>query len=111
MSAGTPHHPASDAHLWSAKDSSFSKLSVPAEANMMVVSRSAMIPDTALAAVMHAWVPLLPAWRAESTKDTWDRQHTIHLTGDRLHFHMRPCCRLLCSRMAGDLGTLRVSQV
>lgn len=70
MSAWTPHHPASDAHLWSAKDSSFSELSVPAEANMMVVSRSAMIPDTALAAVMQDWVPLLPAWRAESTKDT-----------------------------------------
>lgn len=61
---------ASGAHLWSAKDSSFSALSVPAEANMMVVSRSAIIPDTALAAVMQAWVPLLPAWRAESTKDT-----------------------------------------
>lgn len=62
--------PSLDAHLWSAKDSSFSALSVPAEANMMVVSRSAMIPDTALAAVMQDWVPLLPAWRAESTKDT-----------------------------------------
>lgn len=62
--------PGRGAHLWSAKDSSFSALSVPAEANMMVVSRSAMIPDTALAAVMQAWVPLLPACRAESTKDT-----------------------------------------
>lgn len=43
-----------ESNLWSAKDSSFSALSVPAEANMMVVSRSAMIPDTALAAVMQA---------------------------------------------------------
>lgn len=41
-------------HLWSAKDSSFSALSVPAEANMMVVSRSAMMPETELAAVMQA---------------------------------------------------------
>lgn len=59
-----------NSNLWSAKDSSFSALSVPAEANIMVVSRSAMMPDTALAAVMQAWVPLLPAWRAERTKDT-----------------------------------------
>lgn len=41
-------------HLWSAKDSSFSGLSVPAEANMMVVSRSAIIPETAPAAVIQA---------------------------------------------------------
>lgn len=41
-------------HLWSAKDSSFSAFSVPAEANMMVVSRSAMMPETELAAVMQA---------------------------------------------------------
>ena len=58
-------------HLWSAKDSLSSALRVPAEANMMVVSRSAMIPDTALPAVMQAWVPLLPAWSAERTRDTW----------------------------------------
>lgn len=57
-------------HLWSAKVSAFSLFSVPAVANMMVVSRSAMIPDTALAAVMQAWVPRLPAWRAASTKET-----------------------------------------
>ena len=48
----------------------FSAFRVPAVANMMVVSRSAMIPDTAVAAVIHAWVPLFPAWRADSTKDT-----------------------------------------
>lgn len=57
-------------HLWSAKVSLFSAFRVPAVANMMVVSRSAMIPDTAVAAVIHAWVPLFPAWRADSTKDT-----------------------------------------
>lgn len=57
-------------YLWSAKDSSFSALSVPAVANMMVVSRSAMMPDTELAAVMQACVPLLPAWRADNTMDT-----------------------------------------
>lgn len=62
-------------HLWSAKDSPFSGFSVPAEANMMVVSRSAMMPDTALAAVIQAWVPLFPACRAESTKDTWNTRH------------------------------------
>lgn len=47
--------------LWSAKDSLFSALSVPAVANMIVVSRSAIIPDTALAAVIQACVPLFPA--------------------------------------------------
>lgn len=41
-----------------------------------------MIPDTAVAAVMQAWVPLLPAWRAESTKDTWGREQTINHTGE-----------------------------
>lgn len=69
MYADTIRH-ISSSNLWSAKDSSFSVLRVPAEANMMVVSRSAMMPDTALAAVMQACVPLLHAWRAESTKDT-----------------------------------------
>lgn len=44
---------------------------------MMVVSRSAMIPDTAVAAVMQACVPLLPAWRAESTKDTFRREQMV----------------------------------
>lgn len=68
----------SSLHLWSAKDSSFSGLSVPAEANMMVVSRSAIIPETALAAVIQAWVPLFPACSAESTKDTWNMLHTLH---------------------------------
>lgn len=63
-------------YLWLAKDSSFSALRVPAEANMIVVSRSAMIPETALAAVMQAWVPLLPAWRADSTRDTWGHTQT-----------------------------------
>lgn len=48
----------------------FSAFRVPAVANMMVVSRSAIIPDTAVAAVIHAWVPLFPAWRADNTKDT-----------------------------------------
>lgn len=59
-----------ESYLWSAKDSSFSALSVPAVANMMVVSRSAMMPETELAAVIQAWVPLLPAWRADNTMDT-----------------------------------------
>lgn len=57
-------------HLWSAKESSFSGFSVPAEANMMVVSRSAMMPETALPAVIQAWVPLFPACSADSTRDT-----------------------------------------
>lgn len=64
-----------ESYLWSAKDSSFSALSVPAVANMMVVSRSAMMPETELAAVMQAWVPLLPAWRADNTMDTWRRDY------------------------------------
>lgn len=42
---------------------------------MMVVSRSAMMPETALAAVIQAWVPLFPACSAESTKDTCTGQH------------------------------------
>lgn len=60
--------------LWSANDSLFSALRVPAVANMIVVSRSAIIPDTALAAVIQACVPLFPAWRADKTKETW-KQH------------------------------------
>ena len=63
-------------HRWSAKVSAPSRLSVPAVANMMVVSRSAMMPDTALAAVMQAWVPRLPAWSAASTWETWEREVT-----------------------------------
>lgn len=54
-------------YLWSAKVSEFSRLRVPAVANMMVVSRSAMMPETALAAVMQACVPRFPACRAAST--------------------------------------------
>lgn len=58
-------------HLWSEKVSfSFSACNVPAVANMIVVSRSPMIPLTVLAALMHAWVPREPAWRAARTKDT-----------------------------------------
>lgn len=88
-------------HLWSAKDSSFSGFSVPAEANMMVVSRSAMMPETALAAVIQAWVPLFPACSADSTKDTWSIQHAerglkhvfrsvnpAKITSDVLAFHI-----------------------
>lgn len=60
--------------LWSANDSLFSALRVPAVANMIVVSRSAIIPDTALAAVIQACVPLFPAWRADKTKETY-KQH------------------------------------
>lgn len=30
-----------------------------------------MMPDTALAAVMQAWVPRFPAWSAASTWETW----------------------------------------
>lgn len=40
---------------------------------MMVVSRSAMIPETALAAVIQACVPLFPACSADRTKDTWNK--------------------------------------
>lgn len=60
----------SNTDLWSANDSLFSALRVPAVANMIVVSRSAIIPDTALAAVIQACVPLFPAWRADKTKET-----------------------------------------
>ena len=42
--------------------------SVPAEANMMVVSRSPMIPDTVLAASIQAWVPREPACKAAITQ-------------------------------------------
>lgn len=59
----------------------FSALRVPAVANMMVVSRSAMIPDTAVAAVIHAWVPLFPAWRADSTKDTCRQRGNVRGCG------------------------------
>lgn len=62
-------------YLWSANVSLFSAFRVPAVANMMVVSRSAAIPDTAVAAVIHACllVPSLESWqhqgclRAEGT--------------------------------------------
>lgn len=58
-------------YLWSENVSfSFSACNVPAVANMIVVSRSPMIPLTVLAALMHAWVPREPAWRAARTKDT-----------------------------------------
>lgn len=33
-----------------------------------------MMPDTALAAVMQAWVPRFPAWSAASTWETWGRR-------------------------------------
>lgn len=69
-------------YLWSAKVSLFSAFRVPAVANMMVVSRSAMIPDTAVAAVIHAWVPLFPAWRADSTKDTCRQRETVRGSGE-----------------------------
>lgn len=72
-------------YRWSANVSSFSLFSVPAVANMMVVSRSAMIPDTALAAVMQAWVPRLPAWRDASTWDTC-QETRHHPASDRGHF-------------------------
>lgn len=68
---------------------------------MMVVSRSAMMPETALAAVIQAWVPLFPACSADSTKDTWNMQHaerglkhvfrsvnTAKITSDVLAFHI-----------------------
>ena len=50
--------------LWSENASpSASGLSVPAVANMMVVSRSPMIPDTVLAALIQACVPREPAYK------------------------------------------------
>lgn len=64
-------------YLWSAKVSVFSLFSVPAVANMMVVSRSAMIPDTALAAVMQAWVPRLPACRDANTWETCTQKMNV----------------------------------
>lgn len=64
-------------NLWSAKVSAFSLLSVPAVANMMVVSRSAIMPATALAAVIQAWVPRLPACSAANTWDTWEREKSF----------------------------------
>lgn len=67
----------SDKYLWSAKVSAFSLFSVPAVANMMVVSRSAMIPDTALAAVMQAWVPRLPACRDANTWETYPKKMNV----------------------------------
>lgn len=69
-------------YLWSAKVSLFSAFRVPAVANMMVVSRSAIIPDTAVAAVMHAWVPLFPACRADSTKDTCRQRGDVRVNGE-----------------------------
>ena|SRR6218665_1626885 len=57
-------------HLWSLNDSSGSAFSVPAVANMMVVSRSPMIPLTVLAALMQACVPLAPDCSAARTLDT-----------------------------------------
>ena len=65
-------------HLWSAKASSPSALSVPAVANMMVVSRSPIIPLTVLAALIQAWVPRDPACSAASTLDTYHKNMKIH---------------------------------
>ena len=51
-----------------AKASSVSSgLRVPAVAKRMVVSRSPMMPDTVLAAFSRAWVPVLAAFKADST--------------------------------------------
>lgn len=58
-------------YLWLAKLSSPSVHRVPAVANIMVVSRSAMIPLTALAALIQAWVPRDPDWSAARTKATF----------------------------------------
>lgn len=55
---------------WSEKFSpSFSELRVPAVANMMVVSKSPMMPDTVEAALMQACVPRDPACSAANTCD------------------------------------------
>lgn len=89
------------ANLWSAKDSSCSVFRVPAEANMMVVSRSAMMPDTALAAVMHACVPLFPAWSAESTRDTWRHQDTAQIFTEN-HFVKNEQKKLLTCQTNGS---------
>ncbi|KAJ6640621.1 hypothetical protein Bhyg_05552 [Pseudolycoriella hygida] len=56
---------------WSAKFPSSSEFSVPAVANIIVVSKSPMIPDTVLAAFIHAWVPREPACNAAKTCDTF----------------------------------------
>ncbi len=66
------------AYLWSEKWSCPSALRVPADANMMVVSRSPMIPLTVLAAWIHAWVPREPACNVPNTFDTC--QHQPHFT-------------------------------
>ena len=54
-------------YLWSVNFSpSTSGLSVPAVANMTVVSRSLTIPLRVVAALMQAWVPRDPDCRAAS---------------------------------------------
>ena len=58
-------------YLWLAKLSSSSVHRVPAVANIMVVSRSAMIPLTSLAALIQAWVPRDPDCNAARTKATF----------------------------------------
>ena len=46
-------------------------------AKRMVVSRSPMIPDTVLAAFSRAWVPVLAAFRADSTNEHWREKRKI----------------------------------
>ena len=58
-------------YLWLAKLSSPWVHSAPTVANMIVVSKSAMIPLTALAALMQACVPREPDWSATRTEDTF----------------------------------------
>ena len=59
-------------YLWSLNVSpSVSGLSVPDVAKSTVVSRSLTIPWTALTALIQAWVPREPAWRAARTFDTY----------------------------------------
>jgi len=61
------------ANLWSPNVSpSVSGCSVPVAANITVVSRSPTIPCTALAALMQAWVPREPCWRAARRWETWE---------------------------------------
>ena len=64
------HVKKAETYLWSEKDSPGSASSIPVEANITVVSRSAIIPLITLDAFMHAWVPDAPVWRADITQDT-----------------------------------------
>ena len=67
------HHHHHHQYLWSENDSLLSELSVPVVANMMVVSRSPMIPLTVLEALMQAWVPRAIEWKVQRSCEIWGR--------------------------------------